>query len=148
MECLTCKSIRGERRISPGPTIYEGRYWLVEHAYPCGMLGWLVIVLKRHAGALHDLTPGEFAEMGELQGRTTRVLHRVLGCEKEYLACFAEAEGFQHVHLHVVPRAADLPDELKATKLFAMLKPGPGEAVPPEEISQLCISLQKGYSRE
>ena len=56
MECWTCKSNLGEKRISPGPTIYEGKYWLVEHAYPIKMIGWLVIVLKRHAEALHELT--------------------------------------------------------------------------------------------
>jgi diadenosine tetraphosphate (Ap4A) HIT family hydrolase len=57
MECLTCESNTGEKRISPGPTIYEGNYWLVEHAYPVKTIGWLVIVLKRHAEALHELTP-------------------------------------------------------------------------------------------
>jgi hypothetical protein len=51
MECLTCKSNSGEQRISPGPTIYEGEYWFVEHAYPVKRLGWLVIVLKRHEEA-------------------------------------------------------------------------------------------------
>jgi hypothetical protein len=34
MECWTCKSNTGEKRISPSPTIFEGEYWLVEHAYP------------------------------------------------------------------------------------------------------------------
>lgn len=51
-DCHTCRSLSGERRISPGPTIYEGRNWLIEHAYPTGLKGWLVIVLKRHADAL------------------------------------------------------------------------------------------------
>ena len=43
MECLICCSISGERRISPGPFIYEGAYWLVDHAYPTLLKGWLVI---------------------------------------------------------------------------------------------------------
>lgn len=147
LECLTCKSISGERRISPGPTIYEGRHWLVEHAYPCGMKGWLVLVLKRHVEALHDLTPEEFAEPGELQGRSATALHRVLGCEKEYAACFAEAQGFNHIHFHIVARPHDLPDELKGSRIFAMLKVTEQDAVPPNEIVQLCIDLQKEYSK-
>jgi hypothetical protein len=48
MECHSCRSISGEKRISPGPFIYEGAYWLVDPAYPTSHLGWLVIVLKRH----------------------------------------------------------------------------------------------------
>lgn len=47
--CFTCLSNSGEKRISPGATIYEGQYWLVEHAYPVRRTGWIVIVLKRHA---------------------------------------------------------------------------------------------------
>ena len=54
MECLTCKSNSGEQRISPGPTIYEGQYWLVEHAYPVKRVGWIVIVLKRQPCGVGD----------------------------------------------------------------------------------------------
>lgn len=88
--CLTCLSNTGERRISPGPTIHAGRYWFVEHAYPVQQPGWLVLVLKRHAAALHELTSDEFAEFGELLERTVRVLHTVTGSAKEYASCFAE----------------------------------------------------------
>ena len=74
MECWTCKSNTGEKRISPGPTIFEGEYWLVEHAYPVKTIGWLVIVLKRHAEALHELTPEEFAELAQIQARLTHLV--------------------------------------------------------------------------
>ncbi|HEY7094662.1 MAG TPA: hypothetical protein VH393_15880 [Ktedonobacterales bacterium] len=33
-ECWSCLSLSGGRRISPGPFIHEGRYWMVDHAYP------------------------------------------------------------------------------------------------------------------
>ncbi len=112
-QCLTCLSISGERRISPGPTIAGGRYWLLEHAYPCALKGWLVLVLRRHVAALHALTGDEFAEIATFLEKATRLLHRELDCEKEYVACFAEAEGFQHVHIHIVPRAGDLAHELQ-----------------------------------
>ncbi len=38
MTCLTCLSNSGAKRISPGPTIYAGAYWYVEHAYPTTLL--------------------------------------------------------------------------------------------------------------
>src|SRR5512144_1443661 len=104
MECWTCRSNIGEKRISPGPTIFEGRYWFLEHAYPVKILGWLVIVLKRHAEALHELTAEEFAELGQLQAKAIPLLHETLHCEKEYISCYAEMENFRHIHIHVFAR--------------------------------------------
>jgi len=141
-DCHTCRSLSGERRISPGPTIYEGRNWLIEHAYPTGLKGWLVIVLKRHAEALHELTREEFIELGELQALSVRLLHEALGSAKEYAVCFAEKEGFQHVHFHVVARSRDLPDELKGTKIFAMINITEADALPREEIKTFCEELR------
>jgi diadenosine tetraphosphate (Ap4A) HIT family hydrolase len=50
-------------------------------------------------------------------------LHEVLGCQKTYIAQFAEAEGFFHVHFHVVPRSPDLPQELRGPRIFQMMQP-------------------------
>jgi|WetSurMetagenome_2_1015567.scaffolds.fasta_scaffold82571_2 diadenosine tetraphosphate (Ap4A) HIT family hydrolase len=142
MDCYTCSSLSGERRISPGPTIYEGRYWLIEHAYPTRLKGWLVIVLKRHAEALHEMTREEFAELGELQALAVKLLHDSLDSAKEYAVCFAEKEGFQHIHFHIVARSRDLSDELKGTKIFAMINVTEAEALPREEIKTFCEILR------
>src|ERR1044071_5627114 len=122
MECWTCKSNTGEKRISPGPTIFEGKYWLVEHAYPVKTIGWLVIVLKRHAEALHELTTEEFAELAQIQARLIPLLYEDLHSEKEYVVCYAEQEHFHHIHFHVFAKPHDLADELKGGSSFALLK--------------------------
>lgn len=147
MECLTCLSNAGVRRISPGPTIFEGRYWRLEHAYPTALKGWLVIVLKRHVEALHELAAEEFAELGAIQARATKLLFEVLDCEKEYVMCLAEGEGFHHIHVHIVPKPRDLPPELKATRIFALLKVTADEAVPPDEVAAFCGILRERYAR-
>ncbi len=144
-ECYTCKSLTGEKRISPGPAIYSGNYWVLEHAYPCKMKGWLVLVLKRHAEALHELSQAEFLEMAEIQARAVKVLHKALDTDREYMACFHEKEHFNHVHLHLVARAKNLSDEYKGTKIFAMLNPAEGQAVPPEEIANFCRELKNVF---
>jgi len=143
--CFTCRSTSGEQRISPGPTIFTGQFWLVEHAYPTTVAGWLVLVLKRHAEALHDLTPEEFAELGVLQGRAVRLLHTVTGCAKEYSVCFAEMPGFFHIHFHIIPRAADLPQESRGGKIFAALKISPEQAIPADAIYRLCLEMQQRF---
>jgi diadenosine tetraphosphate (Ap4A) HIT family hydrolase len=146
MECWTCKSNSGEKRISPGPTIFEGKYWLVEHAYPVKVIGWIVIVLKRHAEALHELTAEEFAELGQIQARLIPLLHEELHCEKEYISCYAEMEHFRHIHIHVFARPFDLPEELKGGHSFALLKVKPEEAVPPSEIVAFCELLKNKFA--
>lgn len=147
MECWTCRSNSGEKRISPGPTIFEGAYWFVEHAYPVKVIGWLVIVLKRHAEALHELTAEEFAELGQIQAKVIPLLHEELHCEKEYISCYAEMEHFRHVHVHVFARPADLPDNLKGGHSFALLKVTPEEAVSQNEIIALCKSLKDKFTQ-
>ncbi len=145
MECYSCKSISGEKRISPGPVIYEGRYWLIEHAYPSKLKGWLVIITKRHVETLHELTKEEFAELGEICEKTTKLLHEILGCEKEYIMCFAELEHFNHIHFHIVPKPHDLPRELRGAKVFAMLKVEEKDAIPRKEIKEFCESLKNKF---
>lgn len=145
MECYTCQSNTGEKRISPGPTIHEGTYWLVEHAYPCKQIGWLVIVLKRHVEALHELTAEEFTELGQIQCRLTRFLFEELHCEKEYISCYAEMEHFAHIHFHVFARPQTFPDELKGGKSFALLKVSAEESVPANEVITFCRLLKDRF---
>ena len=146
MECWTCRSNTGQKRISPGSTIFEGEYWFVEHAYPVKVIGWLVIVLKRHAQALHELTAEEFAELAQIQAKLIPLLHEELHCEKEYISCYAEMEHFRHIHFHVFARPADFPNELKGGRSFALLKVTPEEAVPPSIIISLCELLRDQFA--
>ncbi len=140
--CYSCESLRGERHISPAERIYDGRYWIVDHAWPTALVGWVVLVLRRHAAALHELTADEFAEMGALLARTTRALHAETVCAKEYLACFAEAEHFQHVHIHVVPRASDLSHELHGPRSFALLNPTDDTLARVADVQAFCAQMR------
>ncbi|MEW6404254.1 MAG: hypothetical protein AB1649_20850 [Chloroflexota bacterium] len=141
-ECWTCRSNSGVQRISPGPTIYEGQYWLVEHAYPVKRKGWIVIVLKRHAEALHELSSAEFEELAKIQSRLTCLLHETLQCQKEYVACYGEMEHFYHVHVHVFAKPHDLPEDLAGGRSFALLKVSEEEA-PREDIIEFCQLLKE-----
>jgi diadenosine tetraphosphate (Ap4A) HIT family hydrolase len=102
--------------------IFEGRLWVVDHAYPTALAGWLVIVPRRHVEALHELSAEEFAELAELQRKTALMLRAELGCQKEYMACFAEAAGFTHIHFHVVPRPTELAKELRGPDIFRLIR--------------------------
>lgn len=85
------------------------------------MPGWLVLVPRRHVEAVSELSEEEAAAMGLWQQRLSCALRDVLGCMKTYVAQFAEAEGFAHVHFHIVPRSADLPKRLRGSNIFALM---------------------------
>ena len=106
----------------------------------------MVIVLKRHAEALHDLTAEEFTELGQIQSRLTHVLFEELHCENEYSICFGEAENFAHIHFHIFAKPHEFPEELKGGKSFALLKVTAEEAVPAEEIIAFCALLKNRFS--
>ena len=61
--------------------------------------------------------------------------------------CFAEAERFQHVHIHFVARPIDLPQEAKGPRIFSYLNVDQQSAVPPDEIKTLSEELKKALNR-
>ena len=143
MDCLTCLNLSEERRISPGPFIYKGTHWVVDHAYPTTHLGWLVVLPRRHVEALHELTREEFQELAEIEYRLVQVMRMDSAVQKEYLMCFAEGEGFHHVHFHVVPKPADLPAELKGPRVFAFLTVDKEHAIPAQELTTFCRDFMR-----
>ncbi len=135
--CRVCSQNGGEGRISPGSVIYEGTAWRVEHAYPSSLLGWLVIVLRRHAEALHELEPEEAVELGILQRAVAIALNAKFDTAKEYSICYGEAPRFSHLHVHIVPRAFDVAESLRGGGVFAHLK-AQDDAIPPAAVSKFC----------
>jgi diadenosine tetraphosphate (Ap4A) HIT family hydrolase len=102
-DCLSCiNSARLD--LPPRERVHVGSRWRVAHAFGTSLPGWLVVLPRRHVIALDELTPAEAADLGPLLTDLTSALREVVCCDKTYVALFAEAEGFQHVHFHVVPR--------------------------------------------
>jgi len=141
-ECLSCLSNSGERRISPGEIIYEGTYWQVEHAYPTGLLGWLVIILKRHSEALHDLTKEEWEEFGRINYPLMKCVKKVLKPRKEYLCCFSEGKGFKHIHFHIIPKTRAFDEIYSSSRSFMYLKVSERNSISKDKIIQICSKLK------
>ena len=146
MSCLSCQSISGAKRISPGPVIFQGNFWTVDHAYPTKLVGWLVVVLNRHVESLHELTAEEVLELNRLQSTALKCIAAELQPEKEYIACFSEQEQFKHIHFHVIAKPKDLPAEFVGSKIFGMLKFGENETPPTEKIIELCHKLKERWA--
>lgn len=117
--CGSCRAIAGEIRLINADRLELDGHWRLEHAHPVAVAGWLVLVLRRHARALHDLTDDEAASLGRWLPAITRALHDATGCELEYVMQFAEGDGFHHVHFHLIARAPEWPSEYKGPAVFA-----------------------------
>jgi diadenosine tetraphosphate (Ap4A) HIT family hydrolase len=138
--CVTCVS-NNRSDLPPRERIHAGPRWRVAHAFGTALPGWLVVVPRRHVTALDELTPEEAADLGPLLSGVTAAMRSVLGCEKSYVALFAEAEGFAHVHFHVVPRQADLSPDLRGPRIFGLLGGDAGRHVPEPVMDEIAASL-------
>ena len=100
-----------------------------------------MVLPRRHVTAIDQLTVGEAADLGPLLRALTAALREVLGCSKTYVALFAEAEGFAHVHFHVVPRQPDLDPGLRGPRVFGLLGGDPASQVPAQVMDEVAISV-------
>jgi diadenosine tetraphosphate (Ap4A) HIT family hydrolase len=127
--CITCQLI-AQRDTGDAPlwdNIHRAQYWDLVHCNSTSLLGWLVLVARRHVGAIDEMTDEEVVEFGQMMRWTSIILKDLTGCLRTYVVQFAEAPGHQHVHFHIVPRLADLPDADRGPAIFRHL------GVPPED---------------
>ena len=141
--CKTCELIsrRDSGDAPPWDEILRTPLWDVVHNYETALPGWLVLVVRRHLSAVDELTEEEALELGSLLRKSSKALKEVVGCEKTYVIQFAEHPEHPHVHFHVVPRMADMPEAYRSTGVFGYS--GSGEAqVSEAEMNALAARLR------
>jgi len=139
-DCVSC-ALEARSDMPPRGRVHLGPRWRVAHAFGTAVPGWLVVLPRRHVVALDELTSAEAADLGPLLRDVTSALRHVTGCEKTYVALFAEAEGFSHVHFHVVPRMAGLAPELRGPRVFGLLGGDPARHVPDAAMDEIAARL-------
>lgn len=116
--CYSCARDAEFDRLPPWERIAADDLWRVAHAFDSALPGWLVLLPRRHVTSIAALSDAEASSLGTWQVRLSRALHKTLGCQKTYIAQFGEAEGFSHVHFHVVPRPPGLAGESRGPRIF------------------------------
>ena len=144
-ECYSCRA----EAVGPPPRerAYLSTAWRVAHAFGTALPGWMVVIPRRHVTALDELTAAESAELGPILAGLTAALREVVGCAKTYVALFAEADGFAHVHFHVVPRMPGQPAELRGPRIFALLGRDAAEHVPDEVMDRVAADVGAELAR-
>jgi diadenosine tetraphosphate (Ap4A) HIT family hydrolase len=143
MDCYACDSNDRFEALPARERVAVDDHWRVAHAIDTALLGWLVLVPRRHVTAVADLTDAEAADLGTWQVRLSRALRAVTGCVKTYVVQFAEKEGFDHVHFHVIPRMSDLPHDRRGPRVFRYLEPPPDHRVHAEHMDHLAHALRE-----
>jgi diadenosine tetraphosphate (Ap4A) HIT family hydrolase len=139
--CFTCERNDQFGALPVRERLAVDESWRVAHAVGTALPGWLVLVPRRHVTTVADLTDAEAAALGFWQVRLSRALRAVVGCVKTYVVQFAEAEGFSHVHFHVIPRMADLPVERRGPAVFGMLGVPQAQQVEDNQMDALAAAL-------
>jgi len=145
-ECYPCKMTARGEDLPPRERILVQGGWRIALAFNSSLPGWLVLVPTRHVTALHELSVEESEEMGLLARRASIALQQVTGCLKTYLMLFAEAEGFDHLHVHVVPRMPDFSDDVRGPRVFTFLSEDAATWIPEAAQDGLALDLRSALA--
>lgn len=143
-ECRTC-SLLERRDAGQAPDwdcIVRTDAWDVVHCDSTSLLGWIVLVVRRHVAALADLTDEEATALGPLVRDVSRALHELVGCQKTYVVQFAEHPQHRHVHVHVIPRPSVLADDEIGPGIFKFLGVDEATRVSEADMDTLAAALR------
>ncbi len=128
--------------LPPRDDVISTTHWRVTHAFNVTLPGWLVLVPTRHVTSLAHLSQEAAGELGVLLHRLSRALETVTGCVKTYMMQFSEAEGYSHLHVHLVPRLPNHPAEAMGPDVFAYMTDDQTEWLPESERDSLAHALR------
>lgn len=145
-QCQTCDWVhrrdRGEAAL--WDSFLRTSFWDVVHCQGTSLPGWIVLVLRRHAKAVANLTRAEAVEMGTLVLDVSQALPSIVDCEKTYVVQFAEHPLHPHVHVHVIPRSPEMPADERGPAVFSThLGVDSDREVPEPEKNRIALALRK-----
>jgi diadenosine tetraphosphate (Ap4A) HIT family hydrolase len=139
--CYACDQ-HAAAALPPREDVVHTEHWRVAHAFNSTLPGWLVLLSTRHVTSFTQLTPGAADELGGLVTRLSAALEAVTGCVKTYLMQFSEAEGFSHLHLHLVPRLPNQPEYARGPNVFRCLADDRDRWLPTTERDHVALALR------
>ncbi len=139
--CFACEQ-QGAVALPPREDVVHTQYWRVAHAFNSTLPGWLVLLPTRHVTSFTQLAPEAADELGGLVRRLSAALETATGCVKTYLMQFSEAEGFSHLHLHLVPRMPNHPEDARGPKVFAYLADDQARWLPTTQRDSIALAVR------
>jgi diadenosine tetraphosphate (Ap4A) HIT family hydrolase len=127
--------------------IHRTAHWDVVHCNSTSLLGWMVLVVRRHIASVAELTEDEAVELGRLLRLVSIAVQQTTGCEKTYAVQFAEHPQHPHVHFHVIPVMADMPASERSVHVFKQLGVPENDRVPKDQMNALAADV-RAYLRQ
>ncbi len=119
--CYSCER-NGTERLPDREQVWDdGAEWRLALAFDSALPGWTCLIPRRHVLGLHELSEASAVTMGRLLWAASAALVAVTSCEKTYVMLFAEKDGFEHLHMHIVPRPSDLAANRRGPNVFGFL---------------------------
>lgn len=142
--CFVCDLVarRDRGEAPPWDAILRTNEWDLVHSFDSSLLGWLVLVSRRHIESMAEITDAEAASLGPLVRDASAALQKTTGCRKTYVVQFSESEG-GHVHVHVIARMPDMPDEARGPGIFRYQGRPESERVPEADRNRLALELRR-----
>jgi diadenosine tetraphosphate (Ap4A) HIT family hydrolase len=137
--CGVCQSLAG-------PNLYEDELWVVRHAEPAGVPGWMLLMTRRHVAGPAHFDDREAAAFGPALRHFERILEDLTGALRIYTA--AMGESHPHFHAHMVPRYPQMPRDAKAWTVFDLQRAAAqGElTVDPQEVARLSTAYARALA--
>ena len=90
--------------------LWEDDLWLVVHKrQPCGVVGHLQLIAKRHVQGLSTFDDAEAARVGAALRRCERAPEAAAACDRVYTAALGSPASGAHFHAHMLPVRDDAP---------------------------------------
>jgi diadenosine tetraphosphate (Ap4A) HIT family hydrolase len=148
-DCYSCRTNgKPPAELPSRERVFDDGQWRVAHSFSSALPGWMVVVARRHVTSMGQLTGAEGAALGLLLVALSRALERAVDASKTYVAMFAEAEGFEHLHVHVVPRRPDQPKRRRGPRVFGYLRRPADDWVPAAEMDRVADQVRPLLAEE
>ena len=147
--CFSCERNAGDpEQLPQRERVYDDGLWRVAHALSSSLAGWMCAITRRHLTSISELSPAEASALGPLVQRLSAALEATTGATKCYILFFAEAPGFEHLHIHIVPRLKDLPPERIGPGVIAYLNEPPERWIPATEMDSISGKITEAMERQ
>ena len=86
------------------PILWQNKHFAVMHkGAPCGVVGHLLLLSKRHFQGPSSMTDEEASAVGLALKQCEAALEHVTGCDRVYTAALGSATSGSHFHAHMMP---------------------------------------------
>lgn len=140
MDCVICKKIE---KSDAETYLYQSEHWLLRHSSETNIEGYLILEARRHILDFSQASTDELAAYGPLLATAMKAIRKVVSPERVYT--FSLAEAVPHLHVHLIPRSAEMPRAWKGRGILAYpLEP----TVNPARLTAVCQSLRQELKRQ